>query len=294
MAPADVIARVNELGDRVNGHPEHVPEVLPELLSLLESADDPTLLVAIVNALHNAWDEQASTSVLPLIAHPNVEVRRAVAKALPTGLTTREAEERVAEALMSLCGDADDEVRDWATFGLGTQLDVDTRPVRDLLLRLTSDASRDVRDEALVGLARRRDARASDLVANQLAGAEVGLLAFEAAAYLADPRLRDLLAEWRDIDPDDDRIRRAYRACDPDTQRAVLERCTSLLGWVQGLLVERGLPGTVALMCDRFTTEVLLIVDTSPHCWSVDAVLEHAKNDPEQAARSVVTQIELV
>ena len=61
--------------------------------------------------------------------------------------------------LSTLSEDADDDVRDWATFGLGVQGDVDSLPVREALSWRLSDSDSDAREEALVGLARRHDAR---------------------------------------------------------------------------------------------------------------------------------------
>jgi hypothetical protein len=37
MAPiSELTSRAEALGDKVNGHPEYIPEVLPELLSMLD------------------------------------------------------------------------------------------------------------------------------------------------------------------------------------------------------------------------------------------------------------------
>ena len=141
VASADVNERVKELADRVSGHPERGSEVVPELLALLRDSEDSAVLVAIVEAINQAWDEQASMELLAFISHPDSGVRRAVAKALPAGIESAEATDRVAEGLMRLCTDDDKVVRDWATFGLGTQLCVDTTVVRDLLWQLTSRAA---------------------------------------------------------------------------------------------------------------------------------------------------------
>jgi hypothetical protein len=94
--------------------------------------------------------------MLPFSTHPDACVRSAVVHALLAS-TRPEA----IDALIRLSSDVDENVRDWATFGLGSQLDdVDTVAIRDALAARLDDAHEDTRYEALVGLALRKDARA--------------------------------------------------------------------------------------------------------------------------------------
>ncbi len=53
--------------------------------------------------------------------------------------------------------DVDDEVRNWATFGLGTQSVEDSPQIREALRNRLTDTFSDVRDEATWGLALRKD-----------------------------------------------------------------------------------------------------------------------------------------
>ena len=64
--------------------------------------------------------------------------------------------------------DADEDVRDWATFGLGTLGTVDTPEIRDAFAKRLDDDSSDVVDEALAGLAQRRDKRALPFLLERL------------------------------------------------------------------------------------------------------------------------------
>jgi HEAT repeat protein len=169
MEPDDVVHLAGQLGRRVDGHPEHVADVLPELLALVDAhREPPPVVVAIVDAFGRAWDETANLAVVPLADHPDASVRSAVARALPGGVETANGTAVVADALIRLSSDDADEVREWATFGLGTILSLDTPEVRSALFARLDDTSAIVRDEALVGLARRRHHGVVERVAKRL------------------------------------------------------------------------------------------------------------------------------
>ena len=53
--------------------------------------------------------------------------------------------------------DAEADVRDWATFGLGVPGDQDSPEIRAALSRRLSDQNVDASEEALIGLAKRHD-----------------------------------------------------------------------------------------------------------------------------------------
>jgi HEAT repeat protein len=159
MEPGGPLARARALGRRVNGQPEHVTEALPELVSMISEHTDPFVLAAVAEALGLAWSEDAKPSLLSLVEHPDPSVRLAVARALPGGIESRDVADKVAQALIVLSRDPFDEVRDWATFGLGRQLNVDTPEIRATLLARVDDPHAKARDEGVCGLARRRDRR---------------------------------------------------------------------------------------------------------------------------------------
>ncbi|OWQ44435.1 hypothetical protein CDL60_25325 [Roseateles noduli] len=92
------------------------------------------------------------------------------------------------EGLIRLATDPSAEVRDWATFGLGSLRDDDTPEIREALRLNLQDRDEDVRGEALVGLARRGDHDIVDVLITQLTP-ECHLYELDAAEALADPRL---------------------------------------------------------------------------------------------------------
>jgi HEAT repeat protein len=123
---------------------------------------------------------------IPLIAayhlHPCAEIRFSVACAL--GSFPNDA--LSVETLLTLMSDADEDVRDWATFGLGVLGDVDSTLVRDSLYRRLSDENEDVREEALVGLAKRRDTRSLAPLIDALEQSTISDRVVEAACMLLE------------------------------------------------------------------------------------------------------------
>jgi HEAT repeat protein len=90
-------------------------------------------------------------------------------------------------ALALLSKDEDRDVRDWATFALGSQTDLDTPDLREALRARLTDLDPEIRGEALVGLGRRHDEHLKAVILNELSGEFHGDWAFEAAEAIADP-----------------------------------------------------------------------------------------------------------
>ena len=81
------------------------------------------------------------------------------------------------------------DVRDWATFGLGRQLEVDTPAVRAALAERLFDTEGDTADEALIGLAIRGDRRVISEILDRLSRPTVSYQVLTAATELPDAEL---------------------------------------------------------------------------------------------------------
>lgn len=124
------------------------------LLPALESEAHPDALASMAVAFGHLQEERAVPLLANLAQHPTEVVRRGAAY----GLCGQDAPAAI-EALITLSADADTDVRNWATFGLGSQSLIDTVPLRDALAARLQDADDETREEALVGLALRGDLR---------------------------------------------------------------------------------------------------------------------------------------
>ncbi len=122
---------------------------------MLENEQDPMVLDSAISALGHLYEAEAAPLILRYQDHPDRDVRFAVAFAL--GCFPNDPQS--VRGLLKLTSDADEDVRDWAVFGLGVQGDVDSPEIREALLRCLDDANENAREEAALGLGKRHDQR---------------------------------------------------------------------------------------------------------------------------------------
>jgi len=168
-------------------------EILSQLISTEKQA---SVLGAAATAFGQLNNPRVFPVLLRLKQHPNPEVRFGVV----TGLLSSKAPEAI-QILIDLSTDKNNDIRNWATFGLGSLIDSDTPAIREALFGRVEDEVAEIRGEALVGLTSRRDSRAIPFVMKELSAASVTSLAVEAAAEAADqslvPALLDLAPRWK-------------------------------------------------------------------------------------------------
>lgn len=191
-------------------------KTLPILLGLLDG-DDAHLVAHAVSALGHQGLDGLVDRLRPLARHPSLDVRSSLAAAL----CGREDDESI-ELLIQLSSDEEDGVRDWATFGIGTQCDRADAKILDALRARMNDPHEDTRCEALVGLASKKDPSAKQRVYEELGRDTVASLVIEAARHYADRRFLAPLERWRTgLDPEEDAhfsnlLEEAIAACRAD------------------------------------------------------------------------------
>jgi HEAT repeat protein len=201
------------LGRLVGVDPEAGPDVERALLPALQNECAPHAIASMVAALGHVGDPSALTQIVPLARHPDAGTRLAVAFAVTT-ISSRPLSDEIKLCLIRLSRDEDPEVRDWATFGLGTLSNEESPDVTAALLARASDTYHEARAEALFGLAVRRDPRAVPHLIRALGSAHVQGLEVDAAAEAADPRLLPALWALQGSGlADEGRVRRAIDRC---------------------------------------------------------------------------------
>lgn len=124
------------------------------------------------------------------------------------------------DALAMLSRDAVRDLRNWATFALGSQLESDSPELRAALYNRINESDPEIRGEALLGLARRRDVTIAAAVQRELEGEFHGDWAVEASQLLGDPRFLPTLRglDERPAGPDAayfrGSVREAIAACE--------------------------------------------------------------------------------
>jgi HEAT repeat protein len=165
-------------------------ESVDALLSALRDPDDSVVESAIFALGHRA-SPRAIDALLSFVNHTSADIRYAAVHGLMPHDTPS-----VVGALAKLSRDAERDVRDWATFTLGSQFESDSSVLRAALHERLSDDDPEIRGEALRGLARRLDRSIVPDIQRELEGEFHGDWAVEAAGLLGDaqflPALREL------------------------------------------------------------------------------------------------------
>jgi methionyl-tRNA formyltransferase len=154
---------LGQLGTPVPTFPVESAAAL-EAMAARES--DPGVLEAIAHGFGHLGEPYGLDTLLRLAAHGDPRVREAAA----IGLAGREAP-RAVDALIRLSRDEASDVRDWATFALGTLASNDTVELREALAARLGDPDPETRLEAVHGLALRGDTRAVEPALELLAAA---------------------------------------------------------------------------------------------------------------------------
>jgi hypothetical protein len=78
----------------------------------------------------------------------------------------------------------------WATFGLGSQIEVNTKEIRDALFKRLGEEDDEIRGEALVGLSIRKDKRVLGPLLKELTSKTLGHVVFRFKKRMDIIRLR--------------------------------------------------------------------------------------------------------
>jgi HEAT repeat protein len=186
------------------------------LLGMLDNEESYDVIQAVLIGLGHLKQVESIEPACRFRKHSDPEIRHGVVFCL-----LGHEHPKAVETLIEMSKDEDAYVRDWATFGLGAQIDLDTPAIRDALADRLSDEDDDTRHEAMAGLAKRKDRRVIAAISKGLSLDNIEKEALEAAAVLADPEIYPLLATvYRHGDADEELLKEAMKACNPlNTQK---------------------------------------------------------------------------
>lgn len=187
------------------------------LLNLLQTETNSEIICSIGISLGHLRDRRVIQPLVKFKNHSHPDVRYSVV----IGLLTHEDEDAI-NTLIELSSDIDSDVRNWATFGLGSLIEVTNNKIEEALWKRIikekqdTDTSYEIYSEALLGLARRKDTRIVNILLKELQSDSVGILMVEAAEELCDRKLYSALIELRQWwDCSEDLLERAIKNCHP-------------------------------------------------------------------------------
>jgi len=184
----DILAQLGKTEE----HPETVfaDEAYSVVTSVLEDELDLQVIDSCLVALGHLGNPAAVPLILEHRNNSDPDVRFAVAFALSSFADDPAA----IRALIELTKDGDEDIRDWATFGLGVQGSTDTPEIRKALIDRLDDGNPDTREEAVAGLGKRKELRVLPDLIDLLHEEEVSYGVVEAACHLLD--MEEINEEW--------------------------------------------------------------------------------------------------
>lgn len=191
-----------------------------EILTRLLKDSEPFVVYCAAVGLGHRAATSAIPDLLKHAGHPDPLVRYGVV----LGLLGHE-DDRAIGALIRLAADDDHDVRNWAVFGLGSQIETDSPEIREALRQALTDPDHEVRGEALVGLAKRGDSSIVPELIYEWRDDDVSILSLEAAEECRDPRLYHRLKQFTEIlaigddPPFLGRLAAAIEACKPKAKQ---------------------------------------------------------------------------
>ena len=134
--------------------------------SSLKKTQTPKVLYTILSAIghnNNSLKKKQIQTISEFKNHKYSDVRFGVVSAL-MGIES----ELGIETLIKLSNDKHNEVRDWATFSIGSQIEMDSEIIRQALKERLNDKDHNTRSEAISGLAQRQDNSVKEILIDEL------------------------------------------------------------------------------------------------------------------------------
>lgn len=158
---------------------------------ILKKENDTKALLSVLYAIgHN--NEKLKANEIALLVSFKDNADEGVREGLVSALLSVDNKLAI-EALIHLTNDKVSHIRNWATFGIGTQIERDNKSIREALWSRVDDNNQDTKLEAIVGLAKRKDLRIKEIIKRELLNGEYGTLLFEAIEELKDKDFLPLL-----------------------------------------------------------------------------------------------------
>jgi len=170
-------------------------------------------------------DSKALFSLLFAIGHNNenlkqVQIERLIALKDEQNSTVRQAlvnsllgvdNEKAVETLIFLSNDKVNSIRNWATFGIGSQTERNTKTIREALWKRVNDKDQDTKLEAIAGLATRKENQVKEVIKQELISGEFGNLLYESIIELGETDFLPTLRQQQELANKDSGIKPEWK-----------------------------------------------------------------------------------
>lgn len=170
----------------------------------LKTEKDTDVIIALLYAIGHNNDNLSASQIKKICSFTDKPLRESLTFSL-LGVDNDIA----IETLIGLSQDTSANIRNWATFGLGSQTEKDSPEIRNALWNRVNDKHKDTRYEAISGLSHRKDERITAIIQKELLTENYQGLLFEAIAILGDKQFLPILKEqysrfkaYEDINPE--------------------------------------------------------------------------------------------
>jgi hypothetical protein len=154
-----------------------VKELLEKIFTIFEASLDEKLICTGLFAIgHN--NKYLKVNQIKILEKFQTSKSKNIRYALTFSLLGIENHKAV-ETLIKLAKDRSSQVKDWATFGLGTQIKTDNEKIRNILYKNCFSKDNQTKQEAIKGLANRKDERVKEIILQELKNGNSGSLLFD-------------------------------------------------------------------------------------------------------------------
>jgi hypothetical protein len=168
-------------------------QTLKLYFDLLTNESNPEVLMSLLYAVGHNNEKLNKAQIEMLCTFSNTDNHR-VREGLVYSLLGVD-NPRAIEILIKLSTDKISHIRNWATFGIGTQIQRDNKHIREALWNRINDKHQETKLEAIVGLAKRKDSRINEILKRELLAGEYGTLLFEAIIETGDKQFLPALRQ---------------------------------------------------------------------------------------------------
>ena len=194
-------------------------ETIKLFFELLDVESDPNLLLSLFYAIGHNNDRLSKVQIGKLCEFADTE-SELVKEGLVISLLGIDNSLAIA-VLIQCSSDRIGHIRDWATFGLGSQITSNNKKIREALWARVNDKCQDAKFEAIVGLAIRKDIRVKEIIKREIQSGEYGILLLEAIIEEGDKEYLPLLRQHYNEDKNNKEISPEWIKC--------LKNCISVL-----------------------------------------------------------------